>query len=151
MVNTTTQPLYLRERDRVLTVQEARGGRASLDACRRYCSPLGFDPRTVQPQQVPFHPHLSLLTLSLHSHIQCRKTTITPCSAVPQYLIQHCGTVYDVNTRETDSRFVTWIQQNSKTTVLIISQYIVPDKHCDEDRRQQSLGKGFQHTADSTY
>jgi len=52
---------------------------------------------------------------------------------------------------ETDSRFGTWIQQNSKTTALIISQYMVPYKHCDEDRRQQSLGKGFQHTADSTH
>jgi hypothetical protein len=105
------------------------------------------------PQRVTFLPHLNLLTLSFHSHIQCRLTTLTTCSAEPQYLIQHRGTVCDMNTElvETDSRFGTWIQQNSKTTALIISQYMVPDKHCDEDRRQQSLGKGFQHTADRTY
>jgi len=32
---------------------------------------------------------------------------------------------------ETDSRFGTWIKQNSKTTALTISQYTVPEKHCD--------------------
>jgi len=54
--------------------------------------------------------------------------TVTTSSAEPQYLIQQCGTVCDMNTElvEPDSRFYTWIQQNSKTTALIISQYTVP-------------------------
>jgi len=52
VVNAMPQALYPREWDLAATVHEAGGPRASLDRCRKSCSPCNSIPRPSSPYQV---------------------------------------------------------------------------------------------------
>jgi hypothetical protein len=68
VVNATPRPLYPREKDPAPIVQEAGWSQCRSGRAQKISSPLGFDPRTVQPvvrryTDYALPAHLTTLTL----------------------------------------------------------------------------------------